>query len=105
MTSNNSLKTMLGKLSRKRVEISSQFAEPVIVEEITVESEDDALIRVSTSDGQSKEVWISIEEIQEIISSAGEAIAPRVDSKSFFLFIESARIKTAIEENLFTQKK
>ncbi|OKH17699.1 hypothetical protein NIES208_08580 (plasmid) [[Limnothrix rosea] IAM M-220] len=88
---------MLDRLHGKRVEIPSQFAEPVIVEEIAVESEDDALIRVSTSDGQSKEVWISIEEIQEIINSAGEAIAPRVDSKSFFLFIESARIKTAFE--------
>jgi|GEM_PF-5979976 len=85
---------MINKLLGKRIEISNQFSAPVIVIDVDI-IKNEVLLQVRTSEGDIKEAQITLEEAEKIL--AFDLTTPKVDPNSFFLFIESIRIKTAFE--------
>ena len=85
---------MLDQLIGKRISIPEQFTGTVTVEGVTA-IDDSVLLQVRTSAGELREAILSAAEVTEILANQQPAITTPVDSNSFFLFIESARIKTA----------
>jgi len=80
------------QLVGKRISILGQFNEPVTVEDASI-VEDIVLLRVRTQQGELREAYIGITEVEEILSTQSKSSASPVDANQFFLFVESARIK------------
>ena len=78
----------------KRISIPGQFTGSVTVESIAV-VDDTVLLQVRTQQGELREALLSNSDIEEILTHQQQTSAATVDANSFFLFIESARIKTA----------
>ena len=78
----------------KRISIPGQFTGSVTVESVTV-VDDTVLLQVRTQQGELREALLSNSDIEEILADQQQTSAATVDANSFFLFIESARIKTA----------
>ena len=78
-----------------RISIPEQFNGSVTVESAKV-IDDTFLLRVRTQQGELRDAYLAVSEAEEVLASKSEAAAP-VDANQFFLFIESARIKTAYE--------
>lgn len=85
----------LQKLLGKRIELADQFSAPVIVESIDTVIDDEVLIKIRNNDGVLKDAQISLAYVENILSASASLTTPRVNADSFFLFIESLRIKTA----------
>ncbi|MEG3936096.1 helicase-related protein [Microcoleus sp. T3_B1] len=85
---------MLDQLIGKRISIPEQFTGTVTVERVTA-IDDTVLLQVRTSAGELGDAMLSAAEVTEILANQQPTITTPVDSNSFFLFIESARIKTA----------
>src|SRR4028118_335198 len=85
---------MLDQFIGKRISIPEQFTGTVTVEGVTA-IDDSVLLQVRTSAGELREAILSAAAVTEILANQQPAITTPVDSNSFFLFIESARIKTA----------
>ena len=70
---------------------------------MTVESakllEDTWLLRVRNQQGELHDAYLTVAEAEEILASQEQASAAPVDANQFFLFIESARIKTAYDHD------
>ncbi|ERT08622.1 DEAD/DEAH box helicase family protein [Lyngbya aestuarii BL J] len=86
---------MIDSLISKRILIPSQFTEAVTVVSADI-IDDTVLLQVRTSTGELREAGVSYSEIEEIITQQ-QNTSTLVDGDSLFLFIESARIKTAFE--------
>jgi Domain of unknown function (DUF3883) len=85
---------MVEQLIGKRISIPGQFTGSVTVESVTV-VDDSVLLQVRTQLGELREAILSSSDIAEILAHQQQTSATTVDANSFFLFIESARIKTA----------
>ena len=85
---------MVEQLIGKRISIPGQFTGSVTVESVTV-VDDTVLLQVRTQEGELREAILGSSDIAEILAHQQQASAATVDANSFFLFIESARIKTA----------
>ncbi len=85
---------MVEQLIGKRISIPGQFTGSVTVESVTV-VDDTVLLQVRTQLGELREAILSSSDIAEILAHQQQTSATTVDANSFFLFIESARIKTA----------
>jgi superfamily II DNA or RNA helicase len=85
---------MVEQLIGKRIQIPGQFTGAVTVERLDV-IDDTLLLTVRTQEGELREAILSDSEIEEILASQQQTSVATVDSKAFFLFIESVRIKTA----------
>jgi superfamily II DNA or RNA helicase len=82
------------QLIGKRISIPGQFTGSVTVESLTV-VDDTVLLQVRTQEGELREAILGSSDIAEILAHQQQTSAATVDANSFFLFIESARIKTA----------
>lgn len=87
---------MIDSLIGKRIPIPGQFTDIVTVEDADLIDET-VLLTVRTTTGDLSEAMLSCEKLQEIISQQQQVTLTPVKAGSFFLFIESARIKTAFE--------
>lgn len=85
---------MVEQLIGKRISIPGQFTGSVTVESVTV-VDDTVLLQVRTQEGELREAILGSSDIAEILTHQQQTSAATVDANSFFLFIESARIKTA----------
>ncbi|BDA70994.1 helicase-like [Calothrix sp. PCC 7716] len=85
---------MVEQLIGKRISIPGQFTARVTVESVTV-VDDTVLLQVRTTEGELREAILGSVDIEEILAHQQQTGATTVDANSFFLFIESARIKTA----------
>ncbi len=59
--------------------------------------EDTCLLRVRNQQGELRDAYLTTAEAEEILVSQEQGTEPPVDASQFFLFIESARIKTAFD--------
>ena len=87
---------MTVQLIGKRIFISGQFTGSVTVESAKV-FEDTWLLRVRNQQGELHDAYLTTAEAEEILASQEQVSATPVDASQFFLFIESARIKTAFD--------
>lgn len=78
----------------KRISIPEQFTGSVTVESAKV-LEDTWLLKVRNQQGEMHDAYLLTAEAEEILASYEQILATPVDANQFFLFIESARIKTA----------
>lgn len=85
---------MVEQLIGKRIQIPGQFTGAVTVERFDV-VDDTLLLTVRTSEGELREAILSNLELSEILAAQQQTSVATVDGNGFFLFIESARIKTA----------
>jgi len=87
---------MVEQLIGKRISIPGQFTGSVLVESVKV-VEDTWLLRVCDRQGELHDAYLTATEASEILASHEQVSAAPVDAEQFFLFIESARIKTAYD--------
>ena len=87
---------MIEQLIGKRISIPGQFNGSVTVESAKV-FDDTLLLRVRTQQGELRDAYLTAAEAEEVLASQEQVSAAPVDASQFFLFIESARIKTAYE--------
>ncbi|MBW4558791.1 MAG: DUF3883 domain-containing protein [Trichormus sp. ATA11-4-KO1] len=85
---------MVEQLIGKRIQIPGQFTGAVTVERFDV-VDDTLLLTVRTQEGELREAILSNLELSEILAAQQQTSVATVDGNGFFLFIESARIKTA----------
>lgn len=85
---------MIEQLIGKRISIPGQFTGSVTVESAKV-FEDTWLLQVRTQQGEVRDASLTAAEAEEILATQEQISAAPVDANQFFLFIESARIKTA----------
>lgn len=85
---------MIKQIIGKRISIPEQFTGSVTVESAKV-LEDTWLLKIRNQQGELHDAYLSIVEAEEILASYEQVSAAPVDANQFFLFIESARIKTA----------
>lgn len=89
---------MIGDIEQivgKRISITEQFNGLVTVESAKI-IDDILLLRVRTQQGELREAYLTVSEAEQILSSH-QQLSATLDANQFFLFIESARIKTAYE--------
>jgi superfamily II DNA or RNA helicase len=84
------------QLIGKRISISGQFNGTVTVESFKV-VDNILLLRIRTQQGELCDAYLTAAEAEEVLASHEQISATPVDANQFFLFIESARIKTAYE--------
>ena len=82
------------KLIGKRIAIAGQFTGFVTVEAATL-VENVVLLQVRTQQGVLRDAYLSLPEVEEILTNDQRSSALPVGANQFFLFIESARIKLA----------
>jgi SNF2 family DNA or RNA helicase len=87
---------VIEQLIGKRISIPGQFNGSVTVESAKV-FDDTLLLRVRTQQGELRDAYLTAAEAEEVLASQEQVSAAPVDASQFFLFIESARIKTAYE--------
>ncbi|MGL5872517.1 MAG: helicase-related protein [Xenococcaceae cyanobacterium] len=90
---------MIGAIEQivgKRISIPEQFNGLVTVESAKIIG-DTLLLRVRTQQGELRDAYLTVSEAEKILASREQLTATPVDANQFFLFIESARIKTAYE--------
>jgi SNF2 family DNA or RNA helicase len=87
---------MVEKLIGKRISIPGQFTGSVMVESAKV-FEDTCLLRVRNQQGELRDAYLTTAEAEEILVSQEQETEAPIDASQFFLFIESARIKTAFD--------
>jgi hypothetical protein len=90
---------MIGAIEQivgKRISLPEQFNGLVTVESAKIIDET-LLLRVRTQQGELRDAYLSVSEAEEILAGREQLTATPVDANQFFLFIESARIKTAYE--------
>lgn len=90
---------MIGEIEQivgKRISIPEQFNGLVTVESAKI-IDDTLLLRVRTQQGELRDAYLTRFEAEEILDSREQLSDTPVDANQFFLFIESARIKTAYE--------
>ena len=90
---------MIGEIEQivgKRISIPQQFNGLVTVESAKI-IDDTLLLRVRTQQGELRDAYLTVSEAEKILASHRQSTAAPVDANQFFLFIESARIKTAYE--------
>ena len=80
----------------KRISIPGQFTGSVTVESAKV-LEDTLLLRVRNQQGELHDAYLTTAEAEEILATQDQVSAAPVNANQFFLFIESARIKTAFD--------
>ncbi|MBE9213631.1 DUF3883 domain-containing protein [Plectonema cf. radiosum LEGE 06105] len=85
---------MVEQLIGKRIQIPGQFTGAVTVEQFDV-VDDTLLLTVRTKEGELREAILSNSELSEILAAQQQTSVATVDGNGFFLFVESARIKTA----------
>ena len=85
---------MVEQLIGKRIQIPGQFTGAVTVERFDV-VDDTLLLTVRTQEGELREAILSNSELSEILAAQQQTSVATVDGNGFFLFVESARIKTA----------
>ncbi|MBD1803872.1 DUF3883 domain-containing protein [Microcoleus sp. FACHB-SPT15] len=85
---------MIEQLIGRRISIPEQFTGAVTVESTNVIDET-VLLQVRTASGELREALLSSAEVEEILARQQQTDSAPVDANSFFLFVESARIKTA----------
>lgn len=85
---------MENQLIGKRISIPDQFSGLVTVESVTP-FEDSLLLSVRTQQGDLKEAFVEIAQLDEVLATQPQTAANLVDANQFFLFIESARIQLA----------
>ena len=83
------------QLIGKRIAIPGQFTGEVTVESAKL-LEDTWLLRVRDRLGELHDAYLAAAEAEEILAQEQVSLTP-VDASQFFLFIESARIKTAYD--------
>lgn len=87
---------MLNDLVGKRISLPEQFTGTVLIESVEL-LEDTVILMVKTETGERTEAFITPEEAVAIEKTEPQNYQPIVDANRFFLFIESARIKTAYD--------
>ncbi|WP_069791009.1 helicase-related protein (plasmid) [Cyanobacterium sp. IPPAS B-1200] len=87
---------MVKNLIGKRISIPDQFTGTVLVEQVDV-VDDTVLLQVKKEDGDRTEAMLELKRALELEAQEEAHNQPLVDAKRFFLFIESARIKTAYD--------
>ncbi|MEY3825348.1 MAG: hypothetical protein RLZZ148_160 [Cyanobacteriota bacterium] len=87
---------MLDDLVGKRISLPEQFKGTILVEH-TEDHEGTAILKVKLESGERKEALLPLEQALSLATVEQKDYQPIVDAKRFFLFIESARIKTAYE--------
>lgn len=83
------------QLIGKRIAIPGQFTGAVTVESAKL-LEDTWLLRVRDRQGELHDAYLTAAEAEDILAQEQVSLTP-VDASQFFLFIESARIKTAYD--------
>jgi superfamily II DNA or RNA helicase len=89
---------MTERLIGKRITIQGQFTGAVTVESAKL-LEDTCLLRVRDRQGELHDAYLTAAEAEEILASQEQELEAPVDANQFFLFIESARIKTAYDHD------
>ena len=89
------VKSNLESLIGKRIDLPDQFMTPVIVESIDAVIEGEVLIKIRANDGSLKDAQLSYSDVEKILLEDPIFAVPQVEANTFFLFIESLRIKTA----------
>ncbi|MGH2412872.1 MAG: DEAD/DEAH box helicase [Microcystaceae cyanobacterium] len=87
---------MSEQLIGKRISLPSQFTGAVTVESAILIDET-VLLQVRTASGDLKEAFLDKAKVEEILTAEPSISDATVDANSFFLLVESARIKTAFE--------
>jgi SNF2 family DNA or RNA helicase len=78
----------------RRIAIPEQFTAPVTVESAEI-VEDTIILSVRTLDGSSQEALLEIDRLPHILAAAPVSINTLVNADSFFLYMETNRIKNA----------
>ncbi len=87
---------MLDDIVGKRISLPQQFTGTVLVESVEI-LEDTVILMVKTESGEREEALLTLEQAQALEETEQQDYQPIVDANRFFLFIESARIKTAYD--------
>jgi hypothetical protein len=89
---------MTEHLIGKRISIPGQFTGLVTIESAKL-LESTWLLRVRDRQGELHDAYLTTAEADEILESYKQVSIAPVDANQFFLFIESARIKTAYDHD------
>ena len=90
---------MIGDIEQivgKRISITEQFNGLVTIESAKI-IDDTLLLRIRTQQGELRDAYLAVSEAEKILVNHQQSTVTPVDANQFFLFIESARIKTAYE--------